>query len=440
MRCAPFLLAAAALALSPGAASGQAVADTQLASFDAAWRIVHQTHFDTSFNGVDWRALGDSLRPRAIGAPRDTIRTLVRAMLSRLGQSHFALFNEEDTNDDPEERAKGNGTAGLEVRLVDGRVTITQVDPAGAAAAAGVRPGWIITAVDTNTVERLLERLRARPARYSLSLRVVGAVNSWLAGRPDSALRLALLDGADRPVTRTVVRRRDPSEPVKWGHFPTFFARFASREERREQVTAGVIWFNNWLVPLIRQVDSAVDRYRGLDGIVLDLRGNTGGVGAMVSGVAGHFTPSVDTLGQMRTRSTTLYFISNPRLTAAGGRRVQPYAGPVAVLMDEVSGSASEVFTGGMQAIGRVRVFGATSIGGVLPATWDKLPNGDVLYHAFGEFVTATGERPEGRGIIPDEPVTITRADLLAGRDPALDAAMRWITAQKGARSPGGIP
>ena len=56
-----------------------------------------------------------------------------------------------------------------------------------------------------------------------------------------------------------------------------------------------------------------------------------------------------------------------------------PFAWPVAVLTDELSASASEVFTGGMRALHRVRVFGDTSLGAVLPAVWDKLPNGDVL-------------------------------------------------------------
>jgi len=50
-----------------------------------------------------------------------------------------------------------------------------------------------------------------------------------------------------------------------------------------------------------------------------------------------------------------------------------------------------------------------------------------VLYHAFGEFITTTGETLEGRGVIPDHQVPITREELLAGRDPPLLAALEWI-------------
>ena len=92
-----------------------------------------------------------------------------------------------------------------------------------------------------------------------------------------------------------------------------------------------------------------------------------------------------------------------------------------------MSGSATECFAGGMQSIRRARVFGQTSMGQALPALFDKLPNGDLLIHAYGDFVTADGTRLEGRGVVPDEMVPVRREDLLAGRDATLDAALAWI-------------
>ena len=413
----------------------QSPADSNLAAFDAAARIVQRTHFDTTFNGVNWRALTDSMRPLAVGASRDSVRTLIRGMLSRLGQSHFSLFPSDVAEASSDESIEESGTVGMDLALVDGRILVQQVEAGGAAAAAGIKPGWVVTGVGSTKVDTLLERLRARPARYSLTLRSVRSVSTLLLGPVETTVTVHLLDEKDRPVTRRIVRRPDTGPPVKWGYFPTFFARFHAEEVRDGNTRAGVIWFSNWLVPLVRQVDSAVDAYRGLDGIVLDLRRNSGGIAAMVGGVAGHFLARRDTLGSNQTRTSRLVFVANPRGATSDGRSVTPYAGPVAVLQDELSGSASEIFAAGMRAIGRVRVFGATSIGGVLPASWDRLPNGDVLYHAIGEFITPDGQRLEGIGVVPDEPVTVTRADLLAGRDPVLNAAMRWIAGEKGRRT-----
>jgi carboxyl-terminal processing protease len=84
-----------------------------------------------------------------------------------------------------------------------------------------------------------------------------------------------------------------------------------------------------------------------------------------------------------------------------------------------------------MQALGRARIIGQTSAGAVLPALNERLPNGDVLYHAFADFVTPNGDRLEGRGVIPDDVVALDRTALLAGRDSQLEAAVQWIASQR---------
>ena len=188
--------------------------------------------------------------------------------------------------------------------------------------------------------------------------------------------------------------------------------------------------FNVWMAAVDAPFQRAIDEHRGAAGIVLDLRGNPGGLAAMMMGIAGHFVGERTPLGVMKTRDNELRFTVNPRLVSADGRPVSPFQGPVAILVDSLSGSASECFTGGMQSLKRVRVFGQRSMGAALPSQFDRLPNGDVFIHATGDFVTADGTRLEGTGVIPDEDVPLTRDDLLAGRDRALDAALAWIDAE----------
>jgi C-terminal processing protease CtpA/Prc len=75
-------------------------------------------------------------------------------------------------------------------------------------------------------------------------------------------------------------------------------------------------------------------------------------------------------------------------------------------------------------------------MGQALPALFDRLPNGDVLIHAYGDFVTANGTRLEGRGVVPDVAVPLRREELLAGRDAPLEAALQWIETSRGALQP----
>lgn len=172
---------------------------------------------------------------------------------------------------------------------------------------------------------------------------------------------------------------------------------------------------------------AAVDRHRHARGIVLDLRGNPGGLAGMIMGVSGHFFGERTALGTMTSRTNTLTFYANPRRSRPDGTRVEPYQGRVAILVDGLTGSASECFAGGMQAVGRARVFGQTSMGQALPASFSALPNGDTLLHAIADFVTADGTRLEGRGVVPDVPVPFEPSALAAGRDPVLEAALAWI-------------
>ncbi len=431
------LIALLPVACAPRAADPRIERDLAVETFDAAWRIIHETHFDTTFNGVDWLALRDELRPLAADArTRSDLRAVLRDMVGRLNQSHFDLIPAEvaDTLDPSGADVRGDvGDVGLDVRLIEDDVVVTRVDPGGAAAAAGVRPGYIVRSIQGRAVREMVQEVREREGRLSASFRVWNRVMQTLAGAPGDVRRLEVLDERDRPRALKITLRPDQSQPIKLGNLPTLFTRFDSRRVSSEEtnVSVGVIGFNFWMVPIVPRIDAAVDEFRDLDGIILDLRGNAGGVALMVSGIAGHFLNEPVALGTMRTRDTELRVAANPRRVSPDGRRVQPFAGPLAVLIDEGTASASEVFAGGIQSIGRARIFGLTSAGAVLPAALDRLPNGDVLYHAFADFTTTAGVQLEGRGVLPDEQVSLTRASLLVGQDAQLEAALRWIASRK---------
>ena len=420
LRVAARSVVAAVILGAPLLAQGLPTVET----FDAAWTIVRDKHFDPGMNGVNWNAVRDELRPRAAAA-RTTgeLRGVVREMLGRLGQSHFSLI---PGSAEPASAADLSGDAGLDVRLVDGTLLVTAVEPDGAAARAGVKPGWKLVTVGGLAVAPALAELPQEPRLRSVEAWRVA--HERLRGPAGTTVFVTFQDGAGHLHDLTLNRQPETGEPVTIGHLPTMFVRVES--ERRALPrggAAGVIRFNVWMPAVDREFQKAMDAHRGADGIVVDLRGNPGGLAAMLMGISGHFVAERKALGTMRTRDSELRFVANPRRVSAAGERVEPFAGPVAILVDAMSGSASECFTGGMQGIRRARVFGQVSMGQALPALFNKLPNGDVLIHAYGDFVAADGTRLEGRGVVPDVVVPLTRQALLAGRDEVLDAALEWI-------------
>lgn len=421
-------MALAAVALIAAGLHAQAPAAAE--TFDAVWKIVDDTHFDPSFDEAAWERARTELRPKAVAArtPGD-LRAVLADLLARLGLSHYAVIPE--TADTPGRGVDLSGQPGFDVRLADGRLIVTSVDAKGGAAAVGVHAGWLVHSIGGTPVDTLLATI---PSAMAARLRQVEAwrlAESHLRGPDDSAVDVAFVDGTGATVTKSIRREAERGEPVTVGSLPTMFVRVRATDTTTPAGhRAGVIAFNVWMTAVDRPFQAAIDKDRDADGIVIDLRGNPGGLAAMIMGIAGHFTGERATLGVMKTKDSELRFTVNPRLVNGEGVRVAPYAGPVAILVDGMTGSASECFAGGMQSLGRARVFGQTSMGQALPALFDKLPNGDVLIHAWGDFVTGTGVRIEGRGVVPDEPVAMSREDLLAGRDDTLEAALAWIDSE----------
>lgn len=407
---------------------------------DSAWSIVHRTFWDTTFTGVDWRAVRDSVLPLAERArTNEEVRAIIRGMVGQLRQSHFAVIPADAEEDDVRARAEGTpGDAGMDVRRVDGRMLVTRVAPGGAAARAGVRAGWEVRGVGKLSEARLRDaatRLQEGMDERRAAFYLWAAVSNALEGTAGETVELSLRDGEGRALDRTLTLQPVRGQVAQYGNLSGMRALVEQDTVVQDGRRIGVIRFNVWMPVAVQAMDRAVDELRGMDGIVVDLRGNVGGVAGMAPGWAGHFLTSRDTLATMITRRDTMHFVANPRLVNAAGVRVRPFAGPVAVLTDEISASTSEFFAGGMQALGRARVFGGTSAGQALPAVAPKLPNGDVFMHALADMVGPGGVRWEARGVIPDVPAPLTREALLAGRDPALDAAVQWIVREDGRRA-----
>ncbi|MCE2881412.1 MAG: S41 family peptidase [Planctomycetaceae bacterium] len=466
-------LAATAAAPEPAAAPAPRKPMRPTETFDAVWITVRDQHYDATLNGVDWNAVRDELRPRAESAQtEDEFREVLLDMLSRLGQSHFTVIPSSAAAQSPmidtaSERAAGPGSAGdadgassrssaargagvcgVDIALVDGEPTVLRVAPGLGGAQAGVLAGWRLVEVDGQRLDRITEPMRRRLAgeeaanspevrQARMALATVG--DMMLRASAGESVRAVFSDASGAEHTVDIAFSAPELGSTKFGNLPAIPVEVSSSivevpVEGGRPARIGVLGFNIWMTGASEAIDKAMDSLRACDGIVIDLRGNPGGVGAMSMGVAGYFLAEPASLGSMIARDNTIDFMATPRKVSAAGKRVRTYSRPVAVVQDFRSASTSEVFAGGLQDLGRVRVFGETSAGMALPAHAVELPSGDVLMHAVADFVTSKGTRLEGRGVIPDQSVAPTRAALLEGRDPALEAASAWIAAETRAR------
>jgi len=445
-----------------------------LETFDTAWTLINEGHFDPNFNGVDWPAVRDELRPQAEKATTfNEVRSIISDMIHRLNQSHFALIpgdvidkanepqaepvsnqtdipatenpstaskNTTNKHDHPatdSEPSLGDGDPGLDVRLLNKQVIVLDVRPDSPADAAGVKSGWLVNKIDGFEPEPMLDQLLTgnEDDKY-INFQAWSIINSKFTGPIEKPVTTHFLDANDKPITIDLNREAPPGINIQMGNLPSMNVHLTSNfldTDKSYGAKIGYIKFNVWMVHIAQPFAKAVDNFRDADGIIIDLRGNPGGLGGMVMGVGGHFFEENVSFGTMKTRNDSIEFKVNPQRSTVDGKRVDPYAGPVAVIIDGYSASTSELFAAGIQAQGRARIFGESSAGMALPAHATRLPNGDVLLHAFADYIPPEGtvSRPEGAGVIPDETVPQSRKDLLEGRDAPLDMATHWIINQR---------
>ena len=402
-----------------------------VASFDEAWTTINDSFYDPTFGGLNWAGVRDELRPRVAAASTpDEARRVIVEMLGRLKRSHFVLLSAE-LNDGP--APAGEATLGVDLRVLDRDVVITHVADGSKAEEAGLAAGQILLAVDDQTAASWRRPVVAGSDPRAVSLAVWQRAQRGLRGAPGSRAAVRVRDGRGERVVQ-VERVLESGDRVVLGDLPPFMARVSTRSvETPKGRAVGVIGFNVWMTSVNDPIARAIDRFRSAKGLVIDLRGNPGGLATMIRGVAGHLFATPELLGLMKTRAAApLEFNVNPRLVTPDGVRVEPYAGPVALLVDELTGSASECFAGALQSLGRARVFGRQTLGQALPALTRRLTNGDTLMYVVGDFVTATERRLEGEGVRPDEVVPLSLPVLRMGRDATLEAALRWIDSPPG--------
>ncbi len=391
-------------------------------SFDVLWRTVRDTHWDPDLGGLDWQAVYDQVRPEVEQArTMAEARAAMNKALARLRQSHFGVIPAEAY----ESLGVGGhqsleGTTGLTVRVIDGQVLVVEVRPGSPAAELGVRPGWQLILLGDEEVAPLVQRIAATWQDSTLQqLMLVSAIQRRLAGPVGEPVPASFVAEAGQVVALELPRVVPEGSRVSIGHLPPMHLRL---EARRLENNVGYISFNVFLDPerLMAEFERALQSFMDADGVILDLRGNPGGIGAMSMGVAGWFVDRDEQpLGMTRTRQAEIRFAIFPRPNT--------YQGPLAVLVDGCTASTAEILSGGLQDLGRARIFGSRTAGAALPAQVEKLPNGDGFIHAIADYVSSGGRRLEGVGVIPDVEVPLTRAQLLAGRDPVIEAAAEWI-------------
>jgi carboxyl-terminal processing protease len=278
-------------------------------------------------------------------------------------------------------REHNDGTysgVGLELLQRDEDFVVVRVFPDTPAAEAGLRPGDRIVAVDGKPVAG----------------KAIEEVVAQVRGKEGTTVRITTVRGKGTPREETYTR-----EEI---HIPAVDSRLERSGGRRigyvrlEQFTRGSADATRAAVQSLRE--------KGAHGLVLDLRGDPGGLVDEAIGVAGVFLPS-------NSPVVTTEGLHSPRKTYTTSG--SPVAGdlPLIVLVDRGSASASEIVAGALRDDHRGTLVGERTFGKALVQSTRNLRDGGALKLTTARYLTPSGYDLLKRGLPPalkavDDPAT----------------------------------
>ncbi|NIV20407.1 MAG: PDZ domain-containing protein, partial [Gammaproteobacteria bacterium] len=319
-------------------------------------------------------------------------------MLSTL-DPHSEFLSPEQARLQDETALGRIGGIGIEVEVRDGRIYVAELVEGGPASRAGVQAGDMITAVDGKPVKgnplwEAMEGLRGVPGTE-----VQVTFGAYRGER-------AVGSRGQKPRTLTLVREYIPVPSVRGELLEERFGYF--------RITHFHVDSSNELQAALQT--RTEERPGGLDGIILDLRGNGGGViGAAIAMADGFLDEGLLVYTRGRQANKHLEYFAQEGQWAPGV--------PVVVLVNGRTASASEILAGALQDHGRAVLVGETTFGKATVQTVLQLRNGSALKLTTARYYTPDGKSISETGISPDVPASDTR-DREGDPDEALEAAL----------------
>ncbi|HUK30166.1 MAG TPA: S41 family peptidase [Candidatus Acidoferrum sp.] len=417
----------AAVAPAGSTSEKELSAKDRVDDFETVWKTIRDIYYDPEFHGINWQDVHDRYRPQIDQVKSNAeFFTLLNHMAGELHDAHTRFNTPEQWQN--RQKFQGVGT-GILLDEIEGKVAVSYVYADSNAARAGVEPGMILVSVNGKPIADAIAESAAKVTVSSTErithLRVIGGV---LGGAPDTSVKLSLQRADKSNFDVTVARQILPLPP----------------DVRAHSLPSGVAYFrfDNFMGNVTKEFHEALAQYHNAPGLIIDLRWNGGGRADILLSIAGFLLNQKTTFSKVMTRkdieqaesagekpdSPTAPDKGHQRELKAGKDGEQQYAGPVVILTDTRTGSSSEIFSGGLQELGRAKVVGTETCGCVIGIHNEtQVKGGGVLEVSQILWFTPKGRKLEGDGVIPDLTVAPTIADLQAKRDPVLDAAEKML-------------
>lgn len=354
--------------------------------FLKSWRIIKSKYYDPTMNGQDWSRWNKHYIDQ-IETTEDAY-VAINSMLASLDDPYSKFLNKEEYSEQNTSIDAKIVGIGVNIMSISGKIIIISVVDDTPASKSGIQAGDIILKVNGKDV----------------SGKTVNDVASLIRGEINTTVRLELL--------------RDKKKLTK----------DIKREEIQiKNIKASVIDKNIGYIQIVSFISSdmtkefvdALNKTQNCQGLIIDLRGNTGGLMPNAVIIADMFL----------TQGHIVSIVDRDKQKSDIDAQVKPYAinKPVVLLIDEGTASASEILSGALKDNQKAILVGKRTYGKGMIQRIYPMPNETGMNLTIAKYLTPKGYDINKKGISPDYEVEYTNQDFLKDKDPQMDEAKRII-------------
>lgn len=348
----------------------------------STWRLVKSKYYDPTLNHQDWYRW----RSRYI----DKIKTqedayvAINTMLASLNDQYSRFMSEDEFKSQNEEiDAKITGI-GVTISSISGKIVILDVLKNTPANKAGIKPGDILTKVNGKDV-------------HGLDL---ADVSKLIRGPIGSVVGVEFI--RDKKKISYNIQRRE--------------IEIQSVESEMINNDIGYIKISSFIgLNVAEHFLQAIEQTKNSKGLIIDLRGNTGGLLPNALLIASLFIPNGEIVSVV-DRNGSIMPLNAQRQDLIVDK-------PTVILVDGATASASEILSGALSDYGIATLVGQKTFGKGMIQKIYPLPNRTGLNLTIAKYLTPKGTDINKVGIIPDYKIEYTYKDHLSHKDPQLEKA-----------------
>ncbi|MBR5554550.1 S41 family peptidase [bacterium] len=353
--------------------------------FENVWTTVKNNYYDESLNHQTWYRWKEHYRGK-IKTDEDA-KVAIDSMLASLDDPYSRYMDKSEYNEQNSSIDSKITGIGVNIASISGKIQIINVMDGTPAQASNLQNGDIILDINGKDVNGL-----------SLS-----DVANLVRGPENTVVNITIMRDKDK-FLKKVMRKEIKIKTVK------------SSVDKN----IGYIQISSFLgTSTPNEFIEAIDRTKDTEGLILDLRGNTGGLLPNAVFIANLFI----TKGNL----VSIVGRDNYRFDIEAENIELEIDKPLIVLVDGSSASASEILSGALKDYKRAKLLGTKTFGKGMVQKIVPLPNETGLNLTIAKYLTPNGADINKKGITPDIEVKLTLEDIKNRNDVQLETAKKIL-------------